>query len=95
MDRPRKPAKGLRDLAEIASRSVPYSKATLDSFFPPGGPERKEVEAYLARLRERGVRLTAVQVYLDIKSVYPTLPVAGDSVRRWLTRHYPTLLPWK
>lgn len=86
----------LRALAEAAKSVVGGNKSPLDAFFAPGSDRLAELLAYLKRLKERGVMLTAVQVYFDLRQAYPALPVAGDSCRKWLTKNVPAdLLPWK
>ena len=89
-------AASLRELADAAKSSRLSSRSPLDSYFAPGSRNRADLTDYLGRLKERGVRLTALQVYFDLQRALPAFPVAGDACRRWLTRNLPAeLLPWK
>lgn len=85
---------GLLKRADQAIPSRRGAVSPLDALFKPGIKARRDLEAYLKRLQERGVKLTVAAVHSDVTASYP-LPVGGEAFRKWLTRNFPNLLPWK
>lgn len=83
----------LADLAESRQPRTLRSNSSLTSFFAVDG-RHAELVAYLQRLRARGVTPTFDQIYADVRTAFPALPVQQDAFRRWLRRFVPSeLLP--